>query len=45
MSPITEAVLTVDAFYGREKAVALLCELIAELEKAYRAREQAKEQS
>lgn len=38
MSPITEAVLTVEALEGREKASALLCEFIAELERVYRAR-------
>jgi hypothetical protein len=39
MSPIIEAVLTVDAVNGRERAVALLIELIEELERVYRSRE------
>lgn len=38
MSPITEAVLTVEVLEGREKASALLCEFIQELERVYRAR-------
>ena len=34
-SPITLAVLTVEAFEGKEKASKLLCELIGELEKVF----------
>lgn len=39
MSPITEAVLTVDAVHGPEEAVKLLCELIGELERAFDVRD------
>lgn len=38
MSPIIEAVLTVEAVYGKPAAVKLLVELLEELERVYRAK-------
>lgn len=39
MSPITEAVLTVEAFQGKDAAATLLVELIKELTRVYQMRE------